>query len=386
MVNESYLLHQKRLIGYYLGKQDQPTLVVFAGIHGNEDAGVKAVQKILKRIENEKIAFDGNIFFIYGNTKALRKNKRYIDVDLNRIWCKENIRKIKSGKGHFTSEEKEQKEIYRLVKDILNSRKGPFYFIDLHTTSSSTNPFITISDSLNNRNFSSKFPLPTVLGIEEYLDGPILTYMNEFGYIALGFEAGQHKDSQSVRNSEAFIWLSLVYTKCIKKTALSDFKVHKNELLKSKCKNKYKFFEIKYLYKIKKDETFRMIPGFKNFDKIKKTQVLAESNGKEIRSPMTGRIFMPLYQNQGDDGFFIISMISRFWLSASIVARKLHAHNFLRILPGVHKENEYTLIVDPRTAKFLTKQIFHLFGYRQQVLKGNKLHFIKRDRRILPFT
>ncbi len=388
MNGNKHFFQQKRLIGYFTGKRTQPTIVIFSGIHGNENAGVKASKEIIKRINDNRITVKGNLFFIYGNTEALKLDRRYIDVDLNRIWSTSHLENIKNANyKELNSEEKEQREIYMLIREIINFFKGKFYFIDLHTTSSHTFPFITISDSLNNRKFSSAFPLPTVLGIEEFLPGPLLTFMNEFGYIALGFEAGQHYENQSVRNCESFIWQSLVSVGIIKRKNITDYKNYRDELLKSRCKNKYRFFQIVYRYEIRNSEDFKMIKGFENFEKIQKGQLLAESNGKKVRAIKSGRIFMPLYQSQGDDGFFIIRRISKFWISTSIVARKLHAHNFLRILPGVRKDpkNRYVLIVNPQTAKFLAKQIFHLFGYRQQVLKDNKLHFIKRDRKILPF-
>lgn len=57
-----------------------------------------------------------------------------------------------------------------------------------------------------------------------------------------------------------------------------------------------------------------MLSNFQNFDKINKGQVLALSNNRPIKAPMNGLIFMPLYQEQGKDGYFIITKISKFWL------------------------------------------------------------------------
>ncbi len=127
-----------------------------------------------------------------------------------------------------------------------------------------------------------------------------------------------------------------------------------------------------------------MKKGFENFETIKKDEVLAVSDGLEIYAQEGGRIFMPLYQKLGEDGFFILSSISKFWLAASLTARKLKVNHMLRLIPGVKKDpdNNYTLIVDPHIAIFMTKRVFHLFGYRQQIFKDDKLHFIKRDRNI----
>ena len=66
------------------------------------------------------------------------------------------------------------------------------------------------------------------------------------------------------------------------------------------------------------------------------------------------------------------------------MARKWRINHFLRMIPGVRKDpdNNYTLIVNPKIARFMAKEIFHLFGYRQQIYKDDKLHFIKRDRKV----
>lgn len=384
-INSDSCINFVRILGSITGVKQTPTVIVLAGIHGNEQAGVLASQDVLHKIKEEKIRFEGNLFMILGNIKALKKGIRFKDVDLNRIWSKENIDKINGESLILNNEVKEQIEIYKIIKDILNSNKGPFYFIDLHTTSSSTVPFITISDSLNNRKFSSNFPLPVVLGIEEYLDGPLLTFINEFGHIAIGFEGGQHDNPQSVINMEAFIWKALVRSKCVKKTNISNYKKYKETFSNLCCK--YDFFEIIYRHHIKRGEDFKMNKGFINFEKINKNQILAQSNNKSIKAVSAGSIFMPLYQDLGEDGFFILNKISKFWMQCSIIARKLKINNFLRLIPGVHKdkENNYTLIVNPKVAKYLTKEIFHLFGYRKQIFTDEKYYFIKRDRKVTNF-
>jgi predicted deacylase len=376
----------KRNLGSIKGSKISPSIIIFGGIHGNEPAGIHSLRIVLQKIEDENIKLNGNLYAIAGNLNALRKNIRFETTDLNRIWTDENIANINKPNKSLNSEEKEQLELYQIVKEILSNDKGPFYFIDLHTTSADTIPFITISDSLNNRKFSGNFSMPIVLGIEEYLDGPLLTYINEFGHISLGFEAGQHNEPISIENSEAFIWLSLEASGCINKKEIKKLE-HYHQILTANGQNK-DFFEIDYRYLLQNKEDFIMVNGFKNFDSIKKQQVLALSNDREIKANMNGRIFMPLYQQQGNDGFFIITKISIFWLQLSKIVRKLHLYHLLRLLPGIKQDpiDKYTLIVNPKTAKFLATEIFHLFGYRKKVIRDNKLHFIKRDRKIIEFN
>ncbi len=374
----------QRVLGKITGKKKGPTVLAFGGIHGNERAGINALLNVFETIKADTILVQGNFYGIAGNLNALSKNIRFEKVDLNRIWTKEAILKLHL-EDTFDEETLEQKEIYHLIKSILETEKGPFYFLDLHTTSAATQPFITISDSLNNRKFTANFSIPTILGIEEFLDGPLLTYINDFGHVSLGFEAGQHNEEASVANCISFLWLALVAANCLKKKDVKKYKFHKQSL--AKFHETQDFYKIDYKYTIKPNENFKMVDGFDNFQQIKKNELLAFSDDKKIMANTNGKIFMPLYQQKGDDGYFIISRISKFWLTISRVLRKLQLHNLLKLLPGVSssKTNRYTLIVNPKTAKFLATDIFHLFGYRKKVKKNDKLHFIKRDRKITDF-
>ncbi len=386
MEHQTSYFHHKRILGEFYGTDNGPTVIIFAGIHGNEKAGVHASHKVIQKIKQRNIKIKGNLHVILGNINALNKGIRFEKVDLNRIWQQHHIRDLETQEAHLIAEDREQSDILKIIRNILTHRPGPFYFLDLHTTSSASVPFITISDSLNNRKFSANFPIPVVLGIEEYLDGPLLTFINEYGHIALGFEGGSHDAASSIVNSEAFIWKALVHSKCMDSAELEDYDQYQKVWSDLCCK--YQFFAIKYRYELKKQEQFTMRPGFENFEPIKKNEYLATSDGKDILSPKGGRIFMPLYQELGEDGFFILTKVSKFWLGLSIMARKLKFNHLLRLVPGVNKdpENNFTLIVNPRVARFMTRPVFHLFGYRQQIYKDDKLHFIKRDRKITDFT
>lgn len=368
----------ERLIAKISGSQNGPTLVFFAGIHGNETAGIFALTHALKNFS--KTDLKGTIYAIAGNLNALSKNKRYIEQDLNRMWTQEELDTLIS-KEKLNSEEKEQLEIYKLLQDIKDTHSGPIYFIDFHTTSSKTLPFITINDALINRKFSQLFPVPVVLGIEEFLKGPLLSYINQLGYVSLGFESGQHDELDAVLNCESFIYLSLVYTQAMDKEKLLDFDMHYNQLRKQ-SDNISDIFEVSYLYRIKPDENFKMKPGFKSFQIISKGTLLAESNSQAVLSAYNARIFMPLYQKQGSDGFFIIKSIPPIFLKISELLRKYNLDNLLVFLPGISwfNKDQGILSVNLKVTRFLAKQIFHLFGFRSQQLDKSKILLYNRER------
>ncbi len=367
-----------RIVGKVIGKSKGPTVVYFGGIHGNETAGVFALREVFSKINPDQTT--GTVYGITGNIKALNCNQRYIKEDLNRIWLKENLRELQK-KKELSNEEEEQKELYSILRNVLKRESGPFYFIDLHTTSSKTLPFITINDALINRNFSKLFPVPIVLGIEEYLEGPLLSYINQLGYVSLGFESGQHTEEMAITNAVAFIFLSLVFTKTIKKSNVSEYDSYYSQL-KTEAKNTNQIFEVVYLHKIKQKEIFKMKNGFKSFQNVNKGELLATSNKNKIVSPYKAKIFMPLYQTKGKEGFFIIKKIHPFFLKLSEILRRVKIDSLLIVFPGITWKNkeEGVLQVDLKIAKFMAKPFFHLLGYRNKQFNKTHLFLFNRER------
>lgn len=367
-----------RIIGKIQGAVKGPTLVFFAGIHGNETAGVFALKQVLDTLS--KTTIKGVVYGIAGNLSALQANQRYIDDDLNRLWTKTQLKELQN-KTNLNSEETEQVNLFKTINEIIDSNSGPFYFIDFHTTSSKTLPFITINDALINRKFSKLFPVPIVLGIEEYLNGPLLSHINERGYVSLGFESGQHNEAEAISNCIAFIHLALVYSNALERNAIVDFLVFYKQL-KTRSKALDKIFEVVYLYAIKANEEFKMKPNFESFQTISKGTVLATSNNKGVSSRYNAKLFMPLYQTKGKEGFFIIKTIKPFFLNLSEILRKLQVDQLIVLFPGISWETKqkHTLLVNLKIARFLVKPFFHLLGYRSKQISYSHLKLYNRER------
>jgi hypothetical protein len=370
----------KRIIGSYHGTEEGPTLIFTAGIHGNEPAGVFALQSVLKKLEEENPEFRGRMYAISGNLTALKKGIRYNTVDLNRLWTKEKIAGLKDDKViSFNDELLQQKEIFDLIQEILDREKGPFYFFDLHTTSGETAPFITVNDSLLNRKFTTQYPVPLILGIEEFLEGPLLSYINELGYVAFGFEGGQHDSPKAYEYCVDFINLTLCFTGCLSYEDVNGTK-HFNNLQKVMAFPN-KFFEIVYREEIDPDDNFIICDGYMNFQKVPKGTIVAINNGKQLETPATGHIFMPLYQGKGNDGFFIIRKTPVFFLKLSAFLRKISFDRLLVALPGVswRSKTREELVVNLKVARFFTRQFFHLMGYRSKQKDATHLKLKNRE-------
>jgi predicted deacylase len=368
-----------RIIGHIRGELPWPTMIFLGGMHGNEPSGVFALYKVLHDLKARNTLIKGNIYAISGNLRALEKGERYHTRDLNRMWTSENMDLLASGKLKSDSEDTaELLELYNLIQGILEKEPGPFYFMDLHTTSSETIPFVLVNDSLVNRKFTEQYPLPMILGIEEYLEGPLLSYINELGYVAFGYEAGQHDDLASIENHIAFIYLTLKFAGSVNEEDINYYHYYE-QLAKTSVDSKY-VYEISYGFRIKQGDSFIMKPGFVNFQHVKKGQEMAIKNENPIIASYNGRIFMPRYQNVGEDGFFEIRRVPPFMLRLSAILRKIYLENLLVLLPGVRWESSKhdALIVNRNVARFFAKQFFHLLGYRSQ--RVNKNHLIMKNR------
>jgi len=372
-------LEADRIIGRITSGKPGPTLVFFGGIHGNEPAGVLALEQVVHKLKKREATLEcGTLIAIRGNLPALARKERFLKHDLNRLWGRDRLQKtLEKPKAVRSPEENEMVVLYEGVHEILKQHSPPFYFIDLHTTSSRTLPFITINDSIINRRFSELFPVPVILGIEEYLDGPLLSYINELGYMALGFESGQHDDPQAIRNAEDFIWLALSFSGAV--STMPERQEHFKRLKKAALGDHH-FYEIFYRHKLPEVHSFQMAEGFWSFQALPKGTLLATEAGMPVAMEKKGILFMPLYQKQGEEGFFLIRRTPRWALKLSSRMRKWSFHRALSWFPGVSwaDQEKDRLVVNLHVARFLSKPFFHLLGYRSR--QRDKSHLILSNR------
>jgi len=358
-----------------------PTLLIIGGIHGNEPSGVVALERIAKFFETNELNISrGRILALRGNRRALSEKTRYIKRDLNRMWLWDFKLQcpINPTIEDPDDEYDEFCDLQYRIHQAIDDRTGPICFLDLHTTSAESPPFIMIGDTLRNRDLVDGIPVPIVLGVEEELDGPLLSYINELGHLSVGFEAGKHDAPEAIDAHEALAWILLHRLGLVEEYA--QMPIDKSlEVLTDLGAHLQDFYEVRLRHGITPEHKFLMLPGFRNFQKVKKKEVIAEDVNGPITMSENGRIFMPLYQKQGNDGYFQIKRIAPFWLSVSRRLRLMRFHKLLGILPGIIKdENSLVLKVNTRIARWYPRQIFHLLGFRKIRTSGSTLYMEKR--------
>lgn len=370
-----------RLLGSYGGDIAGPLVIGIGGMHGNEPAGVLALQQILQALRSSKVPFRGTLVGLTGNRAALAGCRRYIDEDFNRAWSRERVLRVGDGQPAVdaTSEEHEQRELLASLDAQLVKRRGPVVCLDLHTTSAAGTPFVVIGDTLLNRRFGFSLGAPVVLGLEERLESTILNYLGEEGHVAVGFEGGQHDSPSAVAIHMAAIRTVLATAGCIRTEDLP-LPEEYGGASAAETGDIPPVVEVRYHHVIREGDDFVMEPGFTNFQPVERGQVLARDRQGPIRAGEAGHLLMPLYQKQGTDGFFLVRRVRPFWLRAARWLRRLRIERLLPVLPGVRRYPDHpgSLVVDPRIARWFVVELFHLLGFRRRQSRGGKLIVSRR--------
>lgn len=289
-----------RVMGEFSQSHPGPLLVILAGVHGNEPSGVIALRRVLDRLQQSEWHFAGHLCGIACNLPALAEGVRYIDEDLNRIWLTDRVEALRGGRPPETSEENELAEIMEVI-DNRRRAAGDNYFVDLHTTSSATLPYISVPRCAESVEFAGDFGIFTVLGTGDAIDGTSDRYLIDQGFTGFTYEAGRHGDLASIENQEAIIWRALKQAGC-----LPDIPPGHAELLAKNVLGADRYFTVEYIHHIAPDSGFRMKPGFFNFQRVSEGEVLGWENEVPICSRWDAHVFLPLYQPLGDEGFTIV--------------------------------------------------------------------------------
>ncbi len=307
----------ERIIGEYSGEKNGPLLVCLGGVHGNEPAGVEALQEVFRLLElepslNPSFEFKGTLLGLRGNLTALKKDVRFIDCDLNRLWREENVARILSTNNEeLLVEEKELKELYHLIHQKIDQHQpDKLILMDLHTTTASGGIFSIATDEKESCRIAQGLHAPVILGMLRNLSGTTLHYFTNENFsvetTAVCFESGQHEELDSVKNAVSAIINCLRSVGCLN---AHDVENKHDELLIRMSSNLPKVAEMLYCHPVEAEDQFVMHPGYLNFQPIQKGELLASDKQGEIRSKEDGLILMPLYQSIGEDGFFLIRTV-----------------------------------------------------------------------------
>lgn len=306
---------ESRIIGRYQGAEPGPLLICIGGIHGNEKAGVFAIEEIFRLLEKEPAVnpgfrYHGELVGIRGNLAALASGNRFIHRDLNRMLSSGDLQNILAkDRADLLPEEKECLELIQTTEAIIAEAKPLFTLIlDFHTTTADGGIFTICANDPKSRELALGLHAPVILGIAEGLKGTTIEYFNapDRQQFCIVFEAGTHDDPGSVHRSVAAI------VNCMRSIGAvdpGDVDHRHDGLLISMAKGLPRVTILRYHYRLDGSENFVMREGFSNFQQVRKGEVLATNETGNIQAPIDGLILMPKYQPLGEDGFFIVEQM-----------------------------------------------------------------------------
>lgn len=300
-------MNPEREFCHMTGISDDILMVFIGGVHGNEKEGVLAIQRICQTLKHRQTTLNGKLVCLTGNIQALSADKRFLQYDLNRCWHQEHIQSVLAKPEE--QRQAEDCELIALYEQINKLAELPYrqkYLIDLHTTSGDNGIFIIKSGNAPLHPVTQSLHLPVIINVQNFLKGTLLQYARDMGFEAFAFEGGQIGSDQAVDMLANGAWQAMINARLIANDPLDEDPEHYHHLVKKTHEPQPEKVRIIHRHEVKPHDQFRMKPGYCNFQEVNPGEVLAYDKNGEVETPVSGRVFLPLYQNIGDDGFFIV--------------------------------------------------------------------------------
>src|SRR3989344_1699653 len=258
------------------GEKEGPTSIILAGVHGDENCGIKAFEKLLPNLQIEK----GQVLFGYGNPRAISENRRFTEANLNRMFKDDD---------KLSEEDKHSYEYGRaqFLKKYLNQTDA---LLDIHASfTANSKPFIICEE--NAKEVAKYLPVNLIVsGFDKIEPGGTDYFMNSIGKIGICVECGYLGSSQSAQIAEKSIFAFLKARK------------HITNNIKPQKKS---YIQMYNLY-ITKTSKFTLSKPFGDFEEIKKNQIIGIDGDEKIRADKAGIIlFARNLEQVGDEAFLL---------------------------------------------------------------------------------
>ncbi|HAA12598.1 MAG TPA: hypothetical protein DCE41_13245 [Cytophagales bacterium] len=297
----------ERIIGDIQGAPGGPLLLLVGGIHGNEPAGVQAIKQVFEVLREQQDQLRGRVVGVVGNRPALQHGTRFVHYDLNRCWTTESWQRLLAkDRQEWMGEDQEFFELNTLFRELSQGDYTQRICADLHTTSAENGNFIVVPESELQLPLVHGLHLPVVVDLAKYLRGTLLQFLALHGFVSFALEGGKLGTPEAVNLHEAGIWEIIRAAALLPRGVVSEHNPHP-ALLAEIAHALPETVQVRYHHRVQPRDRFVMRPGYKNFMPVAEGEYLADDENGPIHAPCSGLMFMPLYQAQGEDGFFIVA-------------------------------------------------------------------------------
>jgi len=177
------------------GAENAPKkLLVTVCIHGNEICGLVATNELLQEGFFKQIPKDVRVTIMLGNPRAVMEDKRFIDMNLNRMfdpkWYDDE-----HGAPHVDDPYERS-----LLSGIISEMHKCDAYLDIHSTSAPTLPFAILSPGSKSEALSRNFPVKFHLrNVGKVISGTSLDYVKGINKPGVCVECGQHRSEDAVK-------------------------------------------------------------------------------------------------------------------------------------------------------------------------------------------
>ena len=302
------------LIGWVEGKSAGPLLLCVGGLHGNEPAGVRALEEVVVEVESRRHLLAGDFVAVTGNLQALAAGRRFLSYDLNRVWTAARIAaaqvRLRSAKSvNSAPEDHELLRMLAILEQVAVRNRGPVHVLDLHTTSGGGGPFSTAANSPGHSRFVMAIPVPLIQQLNVHLEGTLTRYLDRLGYMTAVFESGQHEEPEAQVRAARAVWLAIRATGMLADPGAPEARLG-YKALELECRPLPRVLEMIYRHPVEVEDRYVTRPGSQSFQPVRAGEVIGDDRHGEVVAPKSGRLLMPLYQKLGEDGFFVVRDIA----------------------------------------------------------------------------
>jgi len=259
-----------------IGEENGPVSIILAGVHGDEKCGVEVLKKIIPNLKIEK----GRVLFGYGNPRAIKEDKRFVEENLNRMFKKDDL---------LSEKEKESYEYKRaqFLKKYLNQADA---LLDIHASFvPNSKPFIICE--ANAKETTKYLPINLVVyGFDKVEPGGTDYYMNSIGKIGICVECGYLDNFESRKVAEESIF------------AFLEARGHIKNNVKSR---KQSYVQMCDLY-ITKTNSFILSKQFSDFEEITEGQIIGMDGKNEVRAEKASVILFAGNRSQSGEEAFLL--------------------------------------------------------------------------------
>jgi len=179
-------------------------------MHGDETCGMYAVNELIKEgflLQAMKLSTI-KLDILLANPRGVKEKKRFIDVNLNRIFHEDKLKRKDKITETPMEEDPQLADNYEvgIVQEIANAIAVCDEYIDIHSTSASSQPFALPAGDPESEKMATSFSIDFVIEkLVKSVQGTSVGWANVLGKKAICFECGQHQDRTTIEVAKRVI-------------------------------------------------------------------------------------------------------------------------------------------------------------------------------------